>query len=155
MFAAAQQPEYEHTQWAPMYWLLLAPALLMLLLAAAFSQQEDVALIMLAASAFLACMAYSFRSLRVVDEGDSLAIRYGTLPVFRKRIRYADIQAATHDRTSVVDGWGIHWVPCRGWTFNLWGFDCTRLILTSGRTIRIGTDDPHGLVQFLNRKLSQ
>jgi hypothetical protein len=151
---AAHQPEYEHTQWAPMYLLILAPGLAVLLLAAVFSQQPDVVLVSLVASSALVATAYSFRSLRVADEGDVLAIRYGPLPVFRKRIRYADIQAAERDRSSVVDGWGIHWVPERGWTYNLWGFDCVRLTLAGGRTIRIGSDDPEGLVRFLHRKFA-
>ena len=146
-FAPAHQPAYEHTQWAPMYLLILLPGLCLLLPAAVFSQQPDVALVSLIVSAMLVGTAYSFRSLRVVDEGDALAIRYGPLPVFRKRILYNDIKAAERDRSSVVDGWGIHWVPGRGWTYNLWGFDCVRITRAGGRTIRVGTDDPEGLAQ--------
>jgi len=52
------------------------------------------------------------------------------------------------DRTRFIDGWGIHWIPWRGWTYNLWGFRCVRL-KHLGRTIRIGTDDPEGLRDYL------
>jgi hypothetical protein len=152
-FAGAHQPEYEHTQWAPMYLLMLVPGLAVLLLAAAFSQQPEVVFVSLLSSAALVGAAYSFRSLRIVDEGDVLAIRFGPLPIFRKRIRYANIQTAEPDRTTLVDGWGIHWVPGRGWTYNLWGFECVRVTLKGARTFRIGTDDAEGLARFLNRKL--
>jgi hypothetical protein len=133
---------------------MLLPGLATLLLAALFSQNEEVVLAMLLSGLALMTAAYSFRSLRVVDNGQSLALRFGPLPLFRKRIRYADIRSAEPDRTTVCDGWGIHWVPGRGWTYNLWGFDCIRLTLAGGRTIRIGTDEPDELAAFLNRKLA-
>jgi hypothetical protein len=44
-------------------------------------------------------------------------------------------------------------VPGRGWTYNLWGFDCVRLTFKNGRTVRVGTDDPIGLAAFLQPKL--
>lgn len=150
-FSAAHQPEYEHTQWAPMCWMILLPGLAVLLIAGVLSNDAVIAPLMLV-GVVLVVTAFSFRSLRVVDEGDVLAIRFGPIPLFRKRIPYADIQAAERDRSSIVDGWGIHWVPGRGWTYNLWGFDCVRLTLTRGRTVRVGTDDPDGLARFLNEK---
>jgi hypothetical protein len=152
-FAVPHQPEYEHTQWAPMCWIILLPPLAILLLAGILSG-GDVVVPFFLVGLLLTVIAFSFRSLRVVDEGDALAIRFGPIPLFRKRIPYADIQAAERDRSSVIDGWGIHWVPGRGWTYNLWGFDCVRLALTGGSTIRVGTDDPDGLASFLERKSS-
>ena len=64
-------------------------------------------------------------------EGDSLSIRFGPLPVLRKTIRYADITGVETGHTKVIDGWGIHYIPGRGWTYNLWGFGCVKL--TRGR----------------------
>jgi hypothetical protein len=148
----AHQPEYEHTQWAPMCWLILLPPLVILITVAVLSGDGDVVIPLFFVGVLLTVIAFSFRSLRVVDEGDALAVRFGPIPLFRKRIAYADVQSADRDRSSVVDGWGIHWVPGRGWTYNLWGFDCVRLTLTGGRTIRVGTDDPEGLERFLKRK---
>ena len=150
-FSAAHQPEYEHTRWAPICWIILLPPLAVLLIAAILAGGRVVVPLFFVGVA-LTAVAFSFRSLRVVDDGDALAIRFGPIPLFRKRIPYAEIQAAERDRSSVVDGWGIHWVPGRGWTYNLWGFDCVRLTLTGGRTIRVGTDDPDGLERFLQQK---
>jgi hypothetical protein len=147
-------PEYDHTQWSMLYLLLLVPGAV-LVVAAPFveSQTESLGLSLL--GLFVGATAYSFRCLRVVDEGAALAVRYGTLPAFRKRIRYADIAESEKDRSSIIDGWGIHWVPGRGWTYNLWGYDCVRLTLKSGRTVRIGSDDPEGLVRFLESRLAR
>lgn len=148
----AHLPEYDHTQWAPMSWLFLLPALIALFAAALASGRAEVALPLLFGGASLALIAFTFRTLRTVDEGEWLAIRFGPIPLFRKRIRYDDIASAERDATKFIDGWGIHFAPGRGWTYNLWGFDCVRVAIKSGSTIRIGTDDPDALARFLNKK---
>ncbi len=145
--------EYDHTQHAPMYWLILLPALITALIAVTVSKEAHIVIPMLLLSGVLAITAMSFRWLRVVDEATHVAMRFGPLPLLRKRIPYADIVTAVRDRSSVIDGWGMHWVPGRGSTYNLCGFDCVRLTLKDGRTARIGTDDPEGLSRFLQQKL--
>lgn len=95
-----------------------------------------------------------FGSLTIRDEGEWLALRYGPLPVLRKRIRYADITSVEAGRTSIIDGWGIHYIPGRGWTYNLWGFGCARLTL-GRKVIRIGSDDVDNLVRFLRGKVAK
>lgn len=52
----------------------------------------------------------------------------------------------------MVDGWGIHKILGRGWTWNLWGFDCAELRV-DGQTLRVGSDDADGLVEFLKTRL--
>jgi hypothetical protein len=44
-------------------------------------------------------------------------------------------------------------VPQRGWTYNLWGFDCVRLTMRNGRIHRVGTDDSDALYTFLQERL--
>ena len=95
-----------------------------------------------------------FASMTVQDEGEFLAIRYGPLPVFHRRIRYADITSVEPGRSSIIDGWGIHWVPGRGWTYNLWGFQCAMLAVRGG-IVRIGSDDVDNLVGFLHGKIEK
>jgi hypothetical protein len=98
--------------------------------------------------------AFSFVYLDVSDRGEYLQLRYGPLPLFHKRFRYARMTAATPDRTTSLDGWGIHYMPFRGWTYNLWGFDCVKVQL-GPKTVRIGTDDPQGLAQFLQSRIAR
>jgi hypothetical protein len=151
-FTLPHQPEYEHTQLAPLYWLMLAPVLVLVIVAVILGTDAAAVRGMLLVGGLIVLTAFSFRQLLVRDEGQVLALRFGPIPLFRKRIAYADIAAAERDRSTVMDGWGIHWVPGRGWTYNLWGFDCVRLALKSGRTIRVGTDDPEALARFLQKK---
>lgn len=49
-----------------------------------------------------------------------------------------------------IEGWGIHYLPGRGETWNLWGFDCVELDV-DGRLLHIDSDDPEGLADFLVR----
>jgi hypothetical protein len=50
-----------------------------------------------------------------------LVIRFGPIPLFRRTVRYADIQKVEVGRTLILDGWGIHFSIRGGWVWNLWG----------------------------------
>ena len=103
------------------------------------------------AGIFVFC-ALVFGTLTVRDEGDHLVLRFGPVPVFGTLIRYADLTAVEPGRTSLIDGWGIHYIPWRGWTYNLWGFGCVKLTLGK-RVIRVGSDDVENLAAFLKAKI--
>lgn len=150
VFQTPYQPQYDHTQHAPLSMLIVIPAIILLVVAFAIANDAATARGMTVLAGIVVIVALSFQTLRVVDEGDFLAVRYGMLPIFRRRIPYKSIDEVQRDRTSWIDGWGIHWAPFRGWTYNLWGFDCARLRMANGSTIRIGTDDPEGLIEFLH-----
>lgn len=139
---------YEHRQSAPLHLILLALAVGFLVLAWVLPGQPVVVIPVLAVTALTLVVAACFASLTIRDEGDCLAVRYGPLPLVSRRIPYAQIVGVETARSDWLDGWGAHWIPGRGWIYNLWGFDCVRLDL-GGKYIRLGTDDLEGLVQFL------
>jgi len=116
--------------------------------------EPAVQLTLLCVALLILVCAMSFQRLTIRDEGDYLAIRYGPLPLFRKRIPYARITAVERDRSSVLDGWGVHYMPIRGWTYNLWGFDCVKLCL-GNKVIRIGSDDVGNLASFLRARTNR
>ncbi len=151
MNLAIHAPRYEHTQRGPLSFLLICIAL-------AFTTSAilvPVAAVSIAhggVAALVLVLAFCFRGLTLRDEGEELAIRYGPLPVFRKKIRYADISAVKGGKTAFIDGLGIHWVPFRGWTYNLWGRDCA-VLTVKGKTVRIGTDDADELVAHIKERL--
>ena len=97
-------------------------------------------------------LAVSFHHLTVRDEGDDLLIGFGPLPLFRRRIRYSQIERVEQAKSTILDGWGIHLSPSGGWTWNLWGFNCVDVWYKKGsktKKVRLGTDDPGGLAAFL------
>jgi hypothetical protein len=146
--------EYEHTQRGPLYLIVYGLGVAVLVGAWFLRHVPELWRSWAGIAVVSALLAESLRYLTVRDEGDWLAIRFGPLPLFRKRIRYADVTAVEPDRTTFGDGWGIHWAPGRGWTYNLWGFDCVRLTL-GRKVIRVGSDDVDNLVDFLRAKVGR
>jgi len=144
---------YSHTQHAPLHWLLWATAVLMVVLGL-FAGQEVrwVEYLLYGVAALVAVLALCFRTLTVSDEGDALTIRFGPIALFRKRVSYASMSSAAPARSAILDGWGVHWLPGRGWTWNLWGRDCVEIETTRG-VVRVGTDDREGLADFLRTRL--
>jgi hypothetical protein len=146
---------YQHTQKAPLYLIVLATAAAQFGLAVWFMRVALTPTIVLVAAAILmVIIAFCFRQLTVRDEGEHLAIRYGPLPIFRRRVPYSKIMAVEVGRSSLIDGWGIHYCPGRGTVYNLWGFWCA-VVRLDKKTIRIGTDDVEGLVAFIKTKVAK
>lgn len=144
---------YQHTQAGPLCWLLYA--LGAATLAFAWLARADLALaaILLGSALLMLLLAASFHHLRVEDRGEYLEVAFGPLPLFRRTVRYAEIRSAEPNQTTLLDGLGVHFSLRGGWVWNIWGKDCVLIRLDRG-VLRIGTDDPHGLANFLNGKLA-
>jgi hypothetical protein len=132
--------------------LLLGAAAVLAMMAGRLPPQSPDRPGWLLGAVVIALVAFCFGTLTVRDVGEKLVVRFGPIPLFGKSIRYADLRHVEAARSTFWDGWGIHYCPGRGWIWNLWGFDCVRIQLQK-RTIRIGTDDVAGLVEFLKTKL--
>ena len=143
--------QYEHTQRGWFHHILLAVALALLAGAWLAGSNPAVAVLNVCIAALLLIVALLFGSLCVRDEGEWLALRFGPLPVLCKRICYADITSVEPGRSAVIDGWGIHHIPGRGWTYNLWGFGCVKLTVGK-KVIRVGSDDVDNLAAFLKQR---
>src|SRR5690349_9365656 len=123
MSAATEAPGYSHTQKAPLCLILYGSALACFALAGLVGSAPG-SIIAVAVGLLLALLAPTFHHLTVEDEGDRLAIRFGPLPLFRRTVRYADIEKVEAGRTLLFDGWDIHYSVRGGWVWNLWGRDC-------------------------------
>jgi hypothetical protein len=144
---------YNHTQ--PGHWqFVLFAAALVVLGCAIPPTQPPLTIILLVSAAILVLCGMAFGSLTISDEGNHLALRFGPLPLLHKTIRYADITAVELGRTSILDGWGIHYILGRGWTYNLWGFACVKLTL-GRKVIRVGTDDADELAKVIREKMGR
>lgn len=146
--------QYHHVQRGPWYHVLLGVGVV-LLVAAWYDRANPVVPVVLSIAAVLTLvLSFALAQLTVQDEVDSLAIRFGPLPLFSKRIPYADVTAVEPGRTSFLDGWGIHYLPGRGWTYNVWGYDCVKLTLGK-KVIRVGSDDVDNLIEFLRSRIGR
>ena len=143
---------YEHVQKSPLHVLLYLPAAFSFVVAWQIRNDLAPSLIVLFVAFVLIVLALSFQKLKVSDEEDYLRIQYGPLNLFGTRIFYDEITDVEPGKSSLIDGWGIHFIPFRGWTFNLWGFECVK-IKKGKKTIRVGTDDSKNLAEFVNGRL--
>ncbi len=143
---------YSHTQKAPLCLLLCGIALTCLVLACATVERPAI-YIAGGVALLLTLLAPAFHHLTVIDQGDQFAIRFGPVPLFRRTVRYDDIERVEIGRTLILDGWGIHASIRGGMVWNLWGRDCVVVHLKHG-VLRIGTDDAENLARFLNQRIS-
>jgi hypothetical protein len=145
-------PGYSHTQSAPLCLLLYATAVLLLVVSLAVPDEPPIRWLFPPLGLLVLVVAASFHHLAVEDRGDGLAVRFGPLPLFRRTVRYSDIEAVDVGRTLLLDGWGIHYSLQGGWVWNLSGRECVVVRFRDGRTLRIGTDDAENLAAFLGTK---
>ncbi len=66
-------------------------------------------------------------------------------------IAVSDIESAAATRTNVLEGWGIHWTFFHGWLWNVSGFQAVEIRYGGGKRVTLGTDDPQGLVDAVER----
>lgn len=148
---------YQHTQRAPLCLLFYVPgwlvAVVMILTLPDLPRDIGLVAAVLPCSLLFA-LAPAFHYLRVSGNGEQLHIGFGPLPLFKTKIRYSEITAIELDRTTLLDGWGIHMSLRGGWVWNIWGRDCVKVTRSSG-VIRIGTNDPARLAEFLKTRCPQ
>ncbi|HEY7326995.1 MAG TPA: hypothetical protein VH592_05120 [Gemmataceae bacterium] len=154
MSVATDAPGYTHTQKGPLCLILYGSALACFTLGWGVGDTPSV-YIAVAVGLVIALVAPAFHHLTVEDQGDRLAIRFGPIPLFRRAVRYADIEEVEVGRTLVLDGWGIHYSLRGGWVWNLWGRDCVVVHLKNGGVLRVGTDDAPNLARFLEGKITR
>ena len=146
---------YDHTQHGRLHLILIGVAVLLLALGVPQANVEPaIAGGLFLAATFSVALAAMFATLRVTEESDHIRVAFGPLALFARRVRFADIKDARTSRSSLIDGWGIHWIMGRGWTWNVWGFECVMIEFHGGRTLRLGTDDSQALAELLRERAS-
>ena len=85
-----------------------------------------------------------FSTLTVSAGEDTLRIRFGPVGLIKKGWPLAEIASVTTVTNPWYYGWGIHWTP-NGPLYNVSGFGAVEVRLLSGKTFRIGTDEPEVL----------
>lgn len=92
-----------------------------------------------------------FGTLSTSVQDRALHVRFGPLPLVRKRLALADITSASVVRNSPLYGWGVRYIP-RGTLWNVWGLNAVELQLKNGKCFRVGTDEPQALVAALRQR---
>ena len=143
---------YRHTQKGP-WGLLLYVLAVVFLTVSWYAPLLPLQVTFLITGILMFPLGPSLGHLVVEDEGDRLFIHFGPLPLFQKRIRYDDIREVGKGRLPFHESGGIHWSPWNGWVWSVWGYDCV-VIRLKRRVVRVGTDDPDGLLAFLKGRIA-
>ena len=144
---------YQHTQRAPLCLLVYALAVIFMVLGVVLQDIPPIRWLYPPLSLLMVVLAASFHHLTVKDDCDRLSISFGPIPLFRRSVRYDDIKSAEVGRTTLLDGWGIHYSIRGGWVWNLWGRDCAVVHFKNRGKLWIGTDDAENLSEFLNDRI--
>jgi hypothetical protein len=142
--------DYTNTQRSPLCYLIALPGVGCFIGGVSCFGEAPVMITLFSLSGLFFFLTFAFKWLETSGQGDHLLVRYGPLPSFRKRVRYDGVRGAKRDRSLLIEGWGIHLGP-RGWIWNLWGRGVVELEREEGR-LRIGTDDPEGLIAHLRER---
>lgn len=146
---------YQHRQYGQWHLVIMGFGLVYFVAVALLTRSWPVVAVSAGVLGLLTLLAMSGRFLAIRDAGDHLEIAFGPVPLFHKRVAYADIVSVEPGESRWIDGWGIHYTPFRGWFWNIWGYSCVVLHLRNKkRPLHLGTDDVHGLIQFLESRIT-
>lgn len=148
-------PTYQHTQRGPWSFVLLAVVASNLTLAVRLLGNEPAwaSWLFLSVALLMTFMTFCFQSLTTTVSETSLRVHFGPIPLLEKKVLLEDIVSVRPEKSSLLDGWGVHWTPGKGWIYNMWGFDCLAINLGT-RHFRVGTNDPDQLCEVLERAIS-
>ena len=140
--------KYEHTQ--PGYLVVLAILVALLSFSVVFVQ-TGVTPVMFAFMFFILFLLISFSSLNVVIDDKYLRIKFG-YGIFKKKFLLREILTVKAVKNRWYYGWGIRvWFWPSMSIYNVSGFDAIEIKIKSGKTYRIGTDEPKELVVAVKR----
>ena len=136
---------YRHTQtaWYPMLILVIVIAVVLPSLLFVDEVPTIARALLILFVVVMAAVLLVFRRL-TVEIAAEITVFFGWgWP--RRRVDPATVTAQRIVRNRWWYGWGIRWIP-HGTLWNVYGLDAVELHLAGGRVLRIGSDDPEGLL---------
>lgn len=92
----------------------------------------------------------SFGTLTVTVSDDAVRIRFGPIGLFKREFPLADIASVAAVTNPWYYGYGLRWTP-KGPLYNVAGKDAIEIGLYSGKSVRIGTDEPRILLREIEQ----
>lgn len=141
---------YRHTQFGTVNVVIIIAIAPLTFLPAWVAGAAPIAWLILV---FLLGILVLFHNLTVTIDDRDLRISFG-IGLIRKRFPLDQIESCQPVRNSWLYGWGIRLTP-RGWLYNVSGLDAVELKMKSGKTCRIGTDEPAVLATAVRETLDR
>jgi hypothetical protein len=156
MSATGGVSSYRHTQPGHTLRVALGAGVLLCIVlwisAPANASRVDPRWIMGGAAMVLVLSAALFWSLTVEIAGGDLRLAFGP-GLIRRRWGIRDIESCQAVTNPWWYGWGIHYTP-RRWLYNVSGWHAVEIRLRSGKTARIGTDEPDALAAAIREAMA-
>ena len=137
---------YEHIQYG--YWgvgtLLFVLIMGVITLPETFDSSTVGGWVLTASLAAIFAITVLFSKLLVRIEDTKLSASFG-LGWPRRVVDLSDVATATPVRNRWIQGWGVRKIS-GGWMYNVWGLDAIEFKMTSGKLVRIGTNDTDDLL---------
>ena len=138
---------YKHTQIGhTIIWGVLAMAAFAAI--TGIFSQRGLGAALIAEVILLICAVF-FSKLTVQIENGSLQWSFG-IGLIQKQVLIFEIAACEAIQIPWWYGWGIHLTPY-GWLYNVSGLHAVAITLRNGRKFALGTDDPQGLADAIER----
>ena len=132
---------YQHTQPATTIINCMLVMILIFAIGTVFLHQLIIATIL------IPIVTWLFRSMTIEISDSELTWYFGSgFPL--KRVPLSEVVSAEPVRTTIWDGWGIHYTP-RGWLYNVSGRGAVVITLRKGKRFCLGTDEPEVLARQL------
>ena len=141
--------DYKHTQTGYLTIVALGAGMLavaFIMAACGFNWAALIVLIILGVALWL------FATLTIEIAKGQLQVRFGP-GLVRKSFPTEDLASCRVVKNPWYYGWGIRLTP-HGWLYNVSGSLGVEVQMKSGRKYRIGTDDPQGLAEAIQRSLT-
>lgn len=103
-------------------------------------------------------LPWLLRAARLEVEVDQECVRVQYVPFMKRRVGLDTIR--THEAISYRPlrqwgGWGIRWVPGRGWAYSARGDQGVRLTLLDGRIVLVGSQRAQDLEHAISQALAE
>jgi len=128
---------YKHTQIG--YFMISCGAIALVIALEVFYRKATVSA-MLGGLAAIFVIIGLFATLTVEVRDGLLKFHFGP-GLIRKKLKVAEIESCEVVRNPWYYGWGIH-ATRKGWIYNVSGFEAVEILMSDGRRLRIGTDEP-------------
>jgi len=139
--------KYEHTQRGTLIIGAVSAAIVLILAISLFAGFVWIVGIVAAILVFVLAIC---STLTVAVGGGKIRIRFGPVGLIQKEWLLPEIISVRAVTNPWYYGWGIRWTP-QGPLYNVSGFHAVEVLLASGKTFRIGTDEPDTLRAAIER----
>ena len=150
---------YDHTQTGSIHNILLASSVFVIAVGIVCllnqpNQHEVALIVMIMGGLSLPLGHLFFKHLRVYDDGEFLQAWFGPVRSFGTKVKYDEIKNVEVGKTNFFEGIGLHYTPFYGKIINVAMGDCVKITLNNDKFVKVGTDEPVALKQFIDEVIS-